>query len=678
MPQYINTNIPSLNAQRNLNSSQSALQTSLQRLSSGMRINSAKDDAAGLAISDRFTSQIKGLDQATRNANDGISLSQTAEGALGEITNNLQRLRELAVQSANSTNSDTDRAALQQEAGQLLAEIDRSATQTNFNGTKLLDGTFSGATFQVGANVGETISFSMNAATTAKLGVSDAVSVSSQATSNAIGNGDLVINGVLIGPSVASTDNASFSGQAASAIAKAAAINAKSGESGVTATVDVNVAEGTNMTAASLSGTITINGVTTSTFSTTGDAAVSRAAVVQAINAIAGQTGVTAVDTGLDNAGVQLVAADGRNITVSFGTLTAAATGVQAAGTNYGTVSLSSDKAITIQGGTTNSLGTNAGFAAGTYEAQVAKVSTVSNNGTSLTTGDFSINGVLVGASKSTDDTASVSGQAGSAIAKAAAINRISGQTGVTATVNTNQLAGTSMTAASLSGTITINGVTTATITTSGTDNSASRTAVISAINAVQGRTGVTAIDDGTNGVKLVAADGRNITVTLNTVTAAATGVTATTASTGFGTYTLSSASAIEISAGTTDVNTGVANSGLGVGTYGETKTGQALSELDISTVDGANKAITSIDNAIKSVDATRSTLGAVQNRFGSTLNSLATNSENLTAARSRIQDADFASETASLSKNQILQQAGTAMLAQANQLSQNVLSLLR
>lgn len=161
MAQIINTNVASLNAQRNLTNSQSSLAVSLERLSSGLRINSAKDDAAGLAISERFTTQIRGLNQAIRNANDGISLSQTAEGALGEISNNLQRIRELAVQSANATNSDSDRAALDQEVQQRLAEIDRIASQTSFNGRKVLDGSFGNGTFQVGANVGETISLDL-------------------------------------------------------------------------------------------------------------------------------------------------------------------------------------------------------------------------------------------------------------------------------------------------------------------------------------------------------------------------------------------------------------------------------------------------------------------------------------------------------------------------------------
>ena len=157
MAQVINTNVLSLNAQRNLTTSQSSLATALQRLSSGLRINSAKDDAAGLAISDRFTTQIRGLNQAVRNASDGISLAQTSESALGELTNNLQRIRELAVQSANSTNSASDRAALDLEVQQRLAEVNRIATQTAFNGRKVLDGTFGSAQFQVGANVGETI-----------------------------------------------------------------------------------------------------------------------------------------------------------------------------------------------------------------------------------------------------------------------------------------------------------------------------------------------------------------------------------------------------------------------------------------------------------------------------------------------------------------------------------------
>lgn len=180
----VNTNVASLNAQRNLSKSQGDLANSMARLSSGLRINSAKDDAAGLAISDRMTAQIRGLNQAARNANDGISLAQTAEGALQEGTNILQRIRELAVQSANDTNSSSDRTSLQAEVDQLLAEMDRIATSTQFNGTTLLNGSMTGATFQIGPNSGQTISFSVGNATVSALGISG-ISVSSVTSSEA-------------------------------------------------------------------------------------------------------------------------------------------------------------------------------------------------------------------------------------------------------------------------------------------------------------------------------------------------------------------------------------------------------------------------------------------------------------------------------------------------------------
>ena len=241
MPQVINSNITSLNAQRNLNTSQTSLATSLQRLSSGLRINSAKDDAAGLAISERFTSQIRGLNQAARNANDAISLSQTAEGALGTVGDNLQRIREIAVQSSNATNSNTDRAALQAEVTQLLNEIDRVADQTSFNGVKLIDGSFSGAVFQVGANAGETITVSAvtdaNVAalgsvtqnTTAGLAVA-ASGLSGFAT--AIASGGVIVNGVNIGAIGAASNAAERAGQLVNAI------NNVSQQSGVGASYD--------------------------------------------------------------------------------------------------------------------------------------------------------------------------------------------------------------------------------------------------------------------------------------------------------------------------------------------------------------------------------------------------------------------------------------------------------
>ena len=242
MPQIINTNIPSLNAQRNLNTSQTALATSLQRLSSGLRINSAKDDAAGMGISERMTTQIRGLNQATRNANDGISLAQTGEGALAEISNNLQRIRELAVQSANATNSDSDRAALDLEVQQRIAEIDRVASQTSFNGRKLLDGTFGSAVFQVGANAGETISVGLSTSmrTTAIGQIAQGTSTAEVTVTALSGSGT-----IKVGTGAATTIGGSVAGNAAgqsvgSAYAKANAINA-AGVSGLTATATNNI-----------------------------------------------------------------------------------------------------------------------------------------------------------------------------------------------------------------------------------------------------------------------------------------------------------------------------------------------------------------------------------------------------------------------------------------------------
>src|SRR5487761_2761125 len=293
MPSYINTNISSLNAQLNLSNSQVSLATSLQRLSSGLRINSAADDAAGLAIATRMSSQINGLTQATRNANDAISLAQTAGGALSGITNMLQSLRNLAVQSANSTNTVSDRAAIQQQASSLVAEIQRTATTTQFNGLNLLDGSYSNQSFQVGTTAGQTIAVSIGSSTTDKLGSSTTSSLTAINNGTAMGSGDLVINGVTVGSSLASTDTASTTSQASSAISKTAAINAVSAQTGVTATVSATVVAGDQaLSGTTDSGTIAINGVTI-TLNTGGiNDSADRTTTVMAINSVSGQTGV--------------------------------------------------------------------------------------------------------------------------------------------------------------------------------------------------------------------------------------------------------------------------------------------------------------------------------------------------------------------------------------------------
>ncbi|MDX1734739.1 MAG: flagellin [Halioglobus sp.] len=386
MAQTIATNIASLNAQRNLNSSQGALQTSLQRLSTGLRINSAKDDAAGLAISERFTAQIRGLNQAARNANDGISLAQTAEGALAEVTNNLQRIRELAIQSSNATNSQSDRDALQTEVSELLSEIDRVANQTQFNGVQLLDGSFSGAVFQVGANAGETIT--------------------------------------------------------------------------VASTADVN----------------------------TGD----------------------------------IGSVDSTTISVSSALLTDFATAIVAGD-------------LTIDGGNGNGA-------------------------------------VDIGPLGSAGSIAERAGQ------------------------------------------------------------------LVNAINAVSAQTDVGAVYDAVNGQITVRGAGD--------ITFAGTG---TAAEVGF----------VAADSATATTTTGI-------------------DTLDISSFAGAQLAIDLVDSALTTVNSSRATLGAIQNRFESVVTSVQTTAENLSASRSRIRDADFAAETANLTRAQILQQAGTAMLAQANAAPQNVLALLQ
>jgi flagellin len=390
MPQIINTNISSLNAQRNLDKSQSANQQALERLSSGLRINSAKDDAAGLAISTRFTSQINGLNVAVRNAGDGIALAQTAEGALGSINDSLQRIRELSVQSANATNSDVDRDALQAEVSQLVAEISRTADDTDFNGRKLLDGSFS-ASFQVGANAGQTIDVSIAELTTDKLGASSASGVSANGVDAALSNGDLSINGVDIKASQAGDDTASTVNAANSGIAKAAAINNESDKTGVEAFVSETVAVGTKQSAAAEDGVLTLNNVAIN-LSTSLDAAASRASVVESINAVADQTGIMATDTGSESGGVTLTAADGRNIDVKFSDFTSDDIASKATGLatesgateayTSGFTLVSSDGPIKIDGGDGSGVGdvNNSGLNAGTYDKGVASSTTSASN----------------------------------------------------------------------------------------------------------------------------------------------------------------------------------------------------------------------------------------------------------------------------------------------------------
>src|SRR4051812_2449725 len=319
MPQVINTNVASLNAQRNLTTSQGQLATALQRLSSGLRINSAKDDAAGLAISERFTTQIRGLNQAVRNANDGISLAQTAEGALGETGNALQRIRELAIQSANSTNSASDRAALNAESSQLLSEVQRIAQSTQFNGQNILDGSFASAQFQVGANANQTISFGIAGATTNLLGAYQATG--SAVTSSAFDGAGFTINGVEVGVSAAT----SAAGVTAdSATAKATAINSKTALTGVSATAANSVVGVAPVARSGLaSGALVINGISVGAVASDTNAVTQGRNAAAAINAVTNQTGVTAAADASTGA-LTLSSSDGRNIALTSSAATAA------------------------------------------------------------------------------------------------------------------------------------------------------------------------------------------------------------------------------------------------------------------------------------------------------------------------------------------------------------------
>ena len=689
MPQIINTNIASINAQRNLNSSQGDYNQSLERLSSGLRINSAKDDAAGLAISTRFTSQTRGLNVAIRNAGDGVSLSQTAEGALGAMTDNLLRIRDLALQSANATNSDIDRQALNVEVQQLKDEIQRIAEQTNFNGTKLLDGTFQDVTFQIGANEGESLTFGIAQATTDVLGTAPTDGISSEPQANAMAAGDLVINGIAVSASTGVDDKFSSADNEQSSIAKAAAINKVSDLTGVEALVNETSTGGTVFTnpATANADTVTINGVAidlavTSSYSKE----VNLQNVVTAINEKSGQTGVEAVFNGNPDTGISLIAADGRNIILEDGAggddTTVYGLAASNTSTTYsGTFNLVSNDGSDIILDTTSGDISNAGLQVGTFSGgnSGAISETLSPTSPALVTGDLVINGVPVGPTRDSMDTASSVNKASSSIAKAEAINLVSDQSGVTAEVNPTILNGSAIdvSANNMAGNMEVNGVL-INIAWSANDSGADRqNSIVTAINNKSGQTGVSAEAFG-NTYRMISDDGRNIEVAnINSTGLAGDqtdfGLTAD-PQLQLGSITLVSAGAIELTTITGNIN----SSGFEVGKYGSTDSGQLVEDIDISTVDGALAALESVDNALDQVNFTRADLGAIQNRFESTIDSQAITAENLETANSRIRDADFAAETASLSRASVLQSAGLSVLSQANAQPQQVLQLLQ
>ena len=596
MAQTINTNIASLTAQRNLNSSQSSLNTSLERLSSGLRINSAKDDAAGLAISERFTTQIRGLNQAARNANDGISLAQTAEGALGEVSNNLQRIRELALQSVNATNSESDRSALDLEVQQRLAEIDRISSQTSFNGRKVLDGSFGSALFQVGANVGETIG--LNLATSMRQGAIGAIASAASSDLDAIiTEGTDAVAGAYTTGQLSSLD---FSTSAAALVGGAAAttggVSVTDYQAGAAVTFDV---DGIG---------VTLNADYTN---------------------LAGVTAEIQADLDVANSGEYVVSDDGTDITI---TKTAAAT--------------NPTSAVVIDNGTGT---TEAEFTGATGSAGTAAVVT-SNL-------EFDVDGTTV--TINSDYSGDLAGL----------VADIQTQAGASYVVAEDGAAGFSVTSAAA-------GATPATVV----DNFQT-----TSITGASGGTAVAAAAAVTGSSVTVSAD-FSIQIGTGTAAAVADGTYTTaqslvdainTALGSNGSATLNDDGTFNIDAAETITVTG--NTGLTtLGLAASTAASGSLTGASVLTVSSSNTMIQRLDSALTSVNDLRSTFGAIQNRFESTIASIQTTSENLSASRSRILDTDFAAETANLTRAQILQQAGTAMLAQANALPQNVLALLQ
>jgi flagellin len=700
----INTNLKALVAQESMRSSDLKLSAAMERLSTGSRINSAKDDAAGLAISNRMTSQIRGMAKAIQNTNDAISMTQTAEGAYKGVNDILARMRELSVQSATGTMNDNDRSSIQLEVAQLKSQIDDIATKTNHNNIKLLDGSAQKVVIQTGTNQGDTINLNFASARTKDIGVGTRATLASAggqyvaATSfDALEDSAMYLNGVAIGASQALSDNGSTVAASASAISKAAAINAKSDLSGVYAKVDTNVVSGTGgMTATALTGTITINGVTTDSFSTSAaSTSLSRKATVTAINGKSEQTGVVAIDTEDDTLGVTLQAADGRNIDIAFTTLTAAATGVRDTGTFVGSYNLftldsraidvsfqTGDQNVEAFSGLRNGSYASDTALYNTYKRATAAEATAPSDTTTGTLSNDSliINGVAIGQALATDDTASDTTSASStreasAIAISAAINRKTDLTGVTASASPNVIRGEGFTAGT-SADVYLNGVTF-------TANAVTRNAVIDSFNDVSDRTGVVASAWG-EGIELRAVDGRNISI--GSATAANIGLTgigigsaagSATAVTYYSQVTMQSDNKFTVKSG----NAGIPNLellGFRQGTFGGADNGLKINQVDVSTVSGANQAIVAIDAAIETISKSQANSGALNNRMDYIVANLSEASQNMSASRSRILDTDYASETTSLAKQQIISQAATAMLAQANQQPQSVLSLLK
>jgi len=628
----INSNLKALSAQESMRSSNLNMSQAMERLSTGKKINSAKDDAAGLSITNRMTSQIRGIAKAIQNTNDGISMSQTAEGAIGNIGDILQRMRELTVQAGTGTNSNSDRTSLQLEVSQLKQLIQDIASKTNHNNIKLLDGTAQNVVIQTGTNAGDNMKIGFDSLQTKDIGIGSKAVVSSvggSITNNlALTAGSMLLNGVAVGASLATDDSASSGSAAMSAIAKAAAINRVSDLSGVYAKVYTTTVSGAAMTAVSATGYVTINGVQTDYFATSTDNSLARKTVVQSINAKTAITGVVATDTGDDNLGVTLSAKDGRNITVAFNTHTTGSIGLAAADTYVGSYTLYTldGRDINVSAKTgAQDVAKTSGLTLGTYKSDTALFTTYSRtmvatapasssqglmNANSMVINGFAIRQALATDDTASDTTATASTRAASAIAIAAAINASSDKTGVTASAAPNVLRSTSYTATlNTSSNILLNGVTMSV-------NGGTRNGLIDSINSYSSRTGVVASAWG-DSVQLTAADGRNISMTgtagatlLAGITMGADSNTASTYVTNYSQVTLSSTNAFTVQSGSNGI-TNLENLGFRQGTFGGSDNGLKINQVDVSTVSGANQALFAIDAAINTVSAAQAKSGA-------------------------------------------------------------------
>lgn len=688
MAMVINSNIMSLNAQRNLTTAQNEQNQAMERLTSGKRINSAADDAAGLAISNRMTSQINGLNQAVRNANDGISMIQTAEGALDESTNILQRMRELSVQSANGTYTEGNRNTLNAEVSQLVAELDRIAETTSFNGQNILDGSAGKTSLQVGSESNQTISFEIEAMDAKTLGLGTTSSdvlgaamsstVASSAASFSISDGDVLINGQSIGAfDSSSTTEGEIEDLVASINENVNGVTASTYAERSATSVGTGILEGTD------SMTINVTEINGNAFSIEVSDTQNLEEMVDKIN----EAGGGRVSASLDDDGQLVLSSDiAQQITTSGGSTAA---GI-ADGSSYAQLSLASDNGdpIEITRGATGTLAdlNSLGFReSGTQGVIEGAGITSANAATAWGVGDVSINGVQIDES----DTNSL-------IGKIDAINASSEETGVTANAFATarlDMGDVNITSAfSVAGDFSINGIT---IALSGSTDLES---LATNINAEKSKTGVTATVQG-DGLILESDQGQitftqgsggsNVGVSAATLTefmASGASVTTSIGLAGSGGTTVEVEAGIKLtSTNGNPINVELGDSAVAgeIGLLEANNTsagrfGQAVNSIDISTAAGAQKAIDIIDNALEQVNETRSELGAVNNRLDFTINNLSNVAENASAARSRIEDADFAAESANLSRAQVLQQAGTSMLAQANAAPQQVLSLLQ